>query len=148
MQLTNNKGKNLLDYLPTGWIGVHETYKYITVDSKGWIVAHKTRPVGGMSDACYALLLQDKKGDKSCVWSRGREISTIGEAIKAMRMHKQWTQSELAFELGVTQSYVAQQEKGDGLGSLRFARLASAACEIGIKISIKRDKVVFPLQSY
>jgi DNA-binding XRE family transcriptional regulator len=148
MQLTNNKGKNILDYLPTGWIGVHEVYKYITVDSKGWVVAHKNRPVDGMSDACYALHLQDKKGDKSCVWSRGLEISAIGEAIKAMRLHRQWTQSELAFELGVTQSYVAQQEKGDGIGSIRFAKYAARVCEIGLNISIKDEKVVFSLQPY
>lgn len=148
MQLTNNKGKNLLDYLPTGWIGVHEVYTFITVDANGWVVAHKTRPVHSMSDECYTLLLQDKKGDKSCIWSRGREIYTIGEAVKAMRMHKGWTQSEFAFELGVTQSYVAQQEKGDGLGSIRFAKYASRVCEIGLNISIKDEKVVFSLQPF
>lgn len=148
MQLTNNKGKNLLDYLPTGWIDVHELYKYITVDANGWVVAHKTRPVDGMSDSCYALHFQDKKGDKSCVWSRGRELYTIGDAVKAMRQHKRWTQSEFAFELGVTQSYVAQQEKGDGLGSFRFAKYAAQVCEIGLNISIKGEKVVFSLQPY
>ena len=65
-----------------------------------------------------------------------------------MRTHKQWTQSELAFELGVTQSYVAQQEKGDGLGSIRFAKYAARVCEIGLNISIKDEKVVFSLQPY
>jgi DNA-binding XRE family transcriptional regulator len=148
MQLTNNKGKNLLDYLPTGWSDVHDLYKYITVDANGWVVAHKTRPVDGMSDSCYALHFQDKKGDKSCVWSRGRELYTIGDAVKAMRQHKRWTQSEFAFELGVTQSYVAQQEKGDGLGSFRFAKYAAQVCEIGLNISIKGEKVVFSLQPY
>jgi len=148
MQLTNKKGKNLLDYLPTGWIGVHEVYKYITVDGKGWVVAHKERPVDCMSDAPYALLLQDKKGGNSCVWHRGRELYTIGDAVKAMRKHKRWTQSEFAFELGVTQSYVAQQEKRDGLGSFRFAKYAAQVCEIGLNISIKGEKVVFSLQPY
>ena len=149
MQLTNKVGINLLDYLPTGWIGVHEVYKYITVDDKGWVVAHKEFPVDGISDACYALHLQVKKGGGGCIWSREGEAHSLSEMMRIMRAHKGWTQADLAERIGVTQAYIAQQEaRVHTLGHLRLAKKVSAACEIGMNISIKAEKVVFSLQPY
>lgn len=148
MQIVNQYGLNLLDFLPTGWIGVSDVYKYITVDSTGIIIAHRERPVNGMSDNCVGLAAIEKRGSIKHVWKRGFELNSVGDVILAIRAHKDLTQMEFAKLVGVTQSYVAQVERSSMLGSLRFARLASAACEIGIKISIKRDKVVFSLQPY
>jgi len=149
MEIINKHGVNLLEYLPTGWVFVPDVYKWVTVDSKGWVVAHKEQPIDGISDSCYALHYQDKEGGNKHYWKREGVLYSLAETIRTIREHKGWTQKQMAEKIGVTQSYLAQVEtKDQKLGSLRLARLVSQAAEIGLNISIKDEKVVFSLQPY
>ncbi|MBI2389798.1 MAG: helix-turn-helix domain-containing protein [Deltaproteobacteria bacterium] len=72
-------------------------------------------------------------------------VERVGEAIRAARWVREWTQAELAAEAGLSPNYVARLERGELGPSLWVAHRLAQALGIGLDALLVNAKSAPPL---
>lgn len=87
-------------------------------------------------DSIYDVIVSDKERSKPD--ERSRNFQVIGEQIKAARLEKEWSQSELASRVGTTQRTISELERGKA--NITMGSLLKIVRALGIN-TINLDKV-------